>query len=281
MSSAGKTDSIELRFELSDDAETIQALLASWNPTGFLEDEQSWSCYFNEEDWTHNGNEIETMLTRFFPSSKYTFAMIQSRNWNEEWERSIEPVVISERFMIAPSWKSVVVPKDCFLLIIDPKMSFGTGFHATTRLMLRLMEEVDFKERRVLDVGTGTGVLAIAAVKLGAEAVLGIDIDEWSFDNAVENAVRNNVEEKVRIRQGTVDVVDGTFDIVLANITRNDNINLMSRYSDFLATQGRLLLSGFYASEVNQINQTASEQGFEFIRSVDEDEWAAMMFERI
>lgn len=281
MSSAGKTDSIELRFELSDDAGTIQALLASWNPTGFLEDEQSWSCYFNEEEWKSSGNEIESMLARLFPSSKYRFSTIQSRNWNEEWERSIEPVVISERFIIAPSWKSVVVPKDCFLLIIDPKMSFGTGFHATTRLMLRMMEEEDFKERLVLDVGTGTGVLAIASVKLGAEVALGIDIDEWSFDNAVENAVRNNVEEKVQIRQGTVDIVEGTFDVILANITRNDNINLMSRYFDLLASRGRLLLSGFYESEVNQITQAASERGFTFIRSTTEDEWAATMLERL
>ncbi len=152
--------------------------------TGFLEAVDGFHCYILKTLWNDALHQqlllvVKEGLPR--PAEISGIAEIENQNWNRQWEESIQPVEISPRIVITPSWHAVPHGGDRIVLVIDPKMSFGTGYHESTRLMLRMMERAITKDSFVLDVGTGTGILAIAAVKLGARSAVGIDIDEWSY----------------------------------------------------------------------------------------------------
>ena len=156
---------VRVRFPSTSSDSTLQGMLVPHDPLGFLEEDQWWDAYFEEDLWPAIESHFLARLEAEGYTAAYELETFEQRNWNQEWEDSIEPIRVSERFLIAPSWHTPVVEDGVTLLVIDPKMSFGTGYHATTRLMLRLMEGMLRDGDRVLDVGTGTGVLAIAAVR--------------------------------------------------------------------------------------------------------------------
>jgi ribosomal protein L11 methyltransferase len=268
-------DFIELRFRASSDDELVQATLASFEPLGFLEEAGGWSCYFASEAWTRIGADLRRALAARHPDAGFELLGIEKRNWNEEWERTIRPIAASERFLIAPSWHPVDDAGGRMVLVIDPKMSFGTGYHATTRLMLRLLEAAPCEGARVLDVGTGTGVLAIAAVALGAAFALGVDIDEWSRANAEENALRNGAAARTRFLHGGIELAQGSWDLELSNITKGDNLALLPRLLASLRPQGRLLLSGFTRADLPELRGACAAHGAAVTAELGEDEWAA------
>jgi ribosomal protein L11 methyltransferase len=271
---------IAVVFDTDDARDDVQAVLFTLEPLGFLDEDSTWTCYFDATAWRGGLRErFISLISAHFPAVTYAAQEFVKQNWNKEWEDSIVPIEVSDRFLIAPSWN---IPPDehKLVLVIDPKMSFGTGFHETTRLMLRLMERASIPGQRVLDVGTGTGVLAIAAVKLGAASAFGVDIDEWSYDNAMENAERNGVTEAVDFAHGSVEKAEGLFDVILSNITRNDNIALFPRLSSMTAAPGALIVSGFYREDVDAVTDAARALGFIAMETLAEHEWAAIRFDR-
>jgi len=268
---------IQLRFSRSDDDELIQAFISDFSSLGILDEEDSWSCYFSVHDWsTAVQRPFTDGLKNRFPFCSFETFVFEEENWNQTWENSITPLRVSERFIITPSWHQVDAHAGTEVLIIDPKMSFGTGFHATTRLMLRLLEKTIEGGERVLDVGTGTGVLAIAAVKLGAKYAEGVDTDEWSFENAMENCERNRVVEQITMMHGSIECAANMYDVVCSNITKNDNIALLPAFNQRLRSNGIAILSGFYSTELDDVLEFAARSEFEFIDSISEDEWIAI-----
>lgn len=201
---------------------------------------------------------------------------IDDQNWNATWEQSITPVAAGQ-FVVIPSWKTVPAEYgDRVPIVVDPKMSFGTGHHETTRLMLGLISQLDFDGRKVLDAGTGTGVLAIAASIMGASNVVGFDNDVWSYENAVENLARNSIQN-VSILPGSIEVVDdGPFDIILANIVRGVIESFLPDFRRLISDDGDLVLSGLLRDDLGETIDVAAANGFAIIERLDEGEWVGL-----
>ncbi len=217
------------------------------------------------------------VLRSISANAEVTFGEVADRNWNEEWERTIQPIEIGKRFAIRPSWREYRNDSGRIVLTIDPKMSFGTGYHETTRLMLILLERHTRQGTFVLDVGTGTGVLAIAAVKLGASSAVGSDTDEWSVGNARENVALNRAEGAVTIVQGTIPdgMVPGP-GLICANLTLNDLTGLLASFRATLAAGGLLLVSGLLTADEGPIGAALAGAGFEIVETLRENEWLAI-----
>ncbi len=250
---------------------------------GFWEDEVILRCYIPEEEWTLTVQEDFSARLHVLsdsihvPSPVILIRPVENRNWNEEWENTIQPVRITDRITISPSWHKVEPRADEVLLTIDPKMSFGTGYHESTRLMLKLLEQHIEGKTRVLDLGTGTGVLAIAAAKFGASEVVGIDNDDWSFDNARENVEMNHVQESVSIVLGELDdIIIENFEMILANIQRNILLQLMEGMCKRLSPGGILILSGLLSSDEETIINAIHDHGLRMIEQMQENEWIAL-----
>ncbi len=267
---------LRARFQSTPDDATVQGMLITHDPLGFLEEDQWWEVYFEAEHWPAVEQSFLHRLEAEGLSAAYELETFDQQNWNQEWEDSIQPIRVSDRFLITPSWHPVEPIEGVTTLIIDPKMSFGTGYHATTRLMLRLIQDNLREGDRVLDVGTGTGVLAIAAVLCGAREADGVDTDEWSYDNALENAQRNGVADRCHFRLGSVEHATGYYDLILSNITKFDNLQLLPAYHQRLAPRGRLVLSGFYGKDSTDLRMALENLGFRTQDVASEDEWCAM-----
>ncbi|RNC85287.1 MAG: 50S ribosomal protein L11 methyltransferase [Balneola sp.] len=205
--------------------------------------------------------------------------LIPPQNWNTTWEQSIKPLQIG-LFYVRPTWEVSNHDPSLTELLIDPKMAFGTGYHATTKLILEWVPEVISREDEVLDAGTGTGILGIAALKMGASSVFGFDIDEWSKENAEENIVLNQVSN-FEVKLGSLEVIPGgsTYDVILANINRNALIELIPQLITHLP-KGKLLLSGLLQEDEPTILNLESLKGFTHLETRQHMEWIAMLFER-
>lgn len=195
---------------------------------------------------------------------------IEPRNWNALWEASFEPIVVPP-FVIRPSW----APSDASALeiVIDPKMSFGTGHHESTRLALRALPGVVPPGANVLDAGTGTGVLAIAAARLGASAVTGVDIDPWSVENALENVAVNGVQQVVTIRPGSAETAQGPFDVVVANINRNVLLESLATFRNRMNPDARLVLAGLLKPDRAEMLRGLDANGLLPLSEASEGDW--------
>jgi ribosomal protein L11 methyltransferase len=263
--------------------EIIPAALSDYSFEGFVEDDLGIHCFIKKNDWH---NDIESIVKEISDQYNLSFVEyiktteIQHKNWNEEWEKSIQPINVSEHFIIAPSW-NMGNDNSKTVIIIDPKMTFGTGYHETTRLMIRLMENFIPIGTNVLDVGTGTGILAIAAKKMGADHVVGVDIDEWSLENGIENARKNGVEKDIEIRIGSMETVTETnFDIILANIIRNTILELLDNMLAKLANKGKIIFSGLLVTDQPIIESALHQRNFKIVSVIRENDWIAIAAER-
>jgi len=248
----------------------------------FWEDGSLLKAYLPEDRWTDETTAaFHVTLASFAASHDIPLPHVESKaispqNWNALWEESIQPIQASERIIIAPSWRKVSPSSDQIIVVIDPKMSFGTGHHETTRLMLRLLEPRIRPDSTVLDVGTGTGILAIAALKLGARSATGVDIDEWSFDNARENAIANGLAGQFTIVQGELaDVAPGQYSLVAANIQRSIIEPLLAKLKSRTTEGGRLLLSGLLDMERNRMLTAFKTHALTVEEELHEQEWIA------
>ncbi|MEI6900135.1 MAG: 50S ribosomal protein L11 methyltransferase [Bacteroidota bacterium] len=218
-------------------------------------------------------NEETSMLLNEY-SLDFEWNLIPEQNWNETWEKNYPPVLTSNRCYVRSPFHEPL-PEAEFDLVIEPKMSFGTAHHETTSLMIELIMGIDFSETRVLDMGCGTGVLAILAAKMGANEVIGVDIDEWSFLNAEENSLRNG-EERIKIMMGGIEVINKMeCDILFANINRNVLLDQIPVYGTILR-KGILLLSGFYESDLEVILACAASVGFNLDQTITKNQWMAV-----
>jgi ribosomal protein L11 methyltransferase len=203
---------------------------------------------------------------------------VREKNWNAAWERTVGIVEATDRIIIKPSWKRLrTKDRTKIVLHIDPKMSFGTGHHETTRLCLALLERHLRAGNSVLDVGTGTGILAIAARKLGARRVLAIDTDDWSVSNAQENVIKNGVAPQVTVRKSALNTIHAQrFDLVLANIDFPTISRSLTKLTSFLSRNGILILSGLLVSDLEQLLDLLKRQSAIPIELIAENEWAAL-----
>jgi ribosomal protein L11 methyltransferase len=207
---------------------------------------------------------------------KFKLEAISEKNWNEEWERNFQPVVIGDFCAVRAAFHEPIVQTK-HEIIITPKMSFGTGHHATTHLMLELMGEEIFTNLTVLDFGTGTGILSIMAEKLGASAVLAIDIDEWSIENAAENLHMNNCRNTTLEKRGNIPL-NASFNRILANINRNVILDSLPDMCKVLQVNGAILLSGLLQSDFEQINVEATSLGLQLQRKGEKSGWIALRY---
>lgn len=227
---------------------------------------------FNEEDlknvWLLNSDEVKIT---------YEFKEMPNINWNEEWEKNFQPINVADKVYIRADFHE---PSETMHeIVITPKMSFGTGHHPTTHLMIQQMLEMDFEGKTVLDMGCGTSVLAIFAKQKDAERVVAIDIDEWSVTNSIENAEKNGVE--LEISQGTAENLGAEkFDIILANINRNILISDIPTYVSVLNDGGQLLLSGLCFFDVDDILEVCTEQNLKLTNKQQREEWISLLLEK-
>ncbi len=222
---------------------------------------------FKSEEYTFNDFKYE-----------YTVEHIEQSNWNQEWEKNFEPVYVDQLLCIRAPFHPKVSGFQQEIVIM-PKMSFGTGHHQTTRLMCKAMFQHAFKNKRVLDMGCGTGILAILACKLGANDILGIDTDAWSAENSKENCSVNNCKS-IKILQGDVTALESEngFDHILANINKNILKRDVPLYTKKLNSNALLYLSGFFVTDQDELKQVCASAGLEFLSSSQEESWAMMVF---
>lgn len=263
--------------------EFIIAEIMDYGFDSFEEKDNQLICFIEQKLFTATVEEELGMYLQSLGNQVYIESqeVLEPRNWNEEWEQNIQ-AVDAGKFFIRPSWRADLKPADSAIVLeIDPKMAFGTGYHETTRLMLRKIGELDMSEKTVLDVGTGTGVLAIACLKIGAKDAFGFDIDEWSFENATENALMNGVTENFKVASGSFETVPPhtEYEVVLANLQRHIILSNDKALLSCTKKGGDLLLSGILAEEEKSITQhPLFTQNFTLSDVQKEGEWIMVHF---
>ncbi|MEX0889927.1 MAG: 50S ribosomal protein L11 methyltransferase [Balneolaceae bacterium] len=259
--------------------EQMIAELLDFGFTSFEQFDQSLHCFMSSESLSDKTlSRTRNLLQRYSLPDEIKIEQFEETNWNERWEQSIRPVRTGP-FLIYPSWFAVQPETDVIPIQIDPKMSFGTGFHATTRLMLRSLPGLmAANPTNVLDAGTGTGILAIAAAKLGAQSVTGFDIDPWSKRNAMENRKANRVEKQTTFLLGTIDQLSENtqFDLILVNINRNTILEMAHALVKRLHPEGSLLLSGLLHSDQSIILEVFEKEGLNLMGEKREKEWISL-----
>ena len=268
----------EVIFEISPIEPCRDILLAYLGELpydSFIEEEKGLKAYVLTKDF--NKAVLEDLCTSLDAQISFEVKDIQQQNWNAFWESDFEPVMVGDTCGIRANFHEPLGVEH--EIIITPKMSFGTGHHATTFAMMQQMLQMDFSGKRILDIGCGTAVLAILAEKLGAIETQGIDIDEWAYNNALEN-LQMNMCCNIQITIGGAEKLKGFFDGILANINRNVLLNDMPQYSAVLKTGGFILLSGFYSEDLKLIKQRALDCSLEYIQHRNKENWVVAQFEK-
>ncbi len=276
----------EVTFHISpfseDIADALIGELGSVRYDGFAYTEDGFKAYIGTPDFRE---EVINRLALFqlLPEEyriSWEKAEIADQDWNKEWEEHFTPIVVKNQILVRAGFHAPR-PEIPYEIIIEPKMSFGTGHHSTTALMLEMILDsaAEIKGKEVLDMGCGTGILSIMAAKAGAAHITGIDIDEWSFHNAMEN-IRNNGLENISIKIGDAGLLaeEKGFDFILANINRNILLEDMHHYIQHLTPGGYLIMSGFYTQDLPLIRQKAEGYGLRFQGEKTENNWVAASF---
>jgi ribosomal protein L11 methyltransferase len=256
------------------------AELGSEGYESFMDTDYGIKAYIREE---HFDPSFLKRLTIFssdeYGKTSYSTRLIKDTNWNEKWESEYQSISISD-FCYIRSPFHPPGEKYQYEIIIEPKMSFGTGHHETTFLMLSRMKDLNFRDKAVLDLGCGTGILSILASMLGAAEITAIDTDEWAYKNSIENLQLNKIKN-CRVIQGSIEAVAGKqYSIILANITRNINLEYMNEYKKLAKPGTYLLLSGFYRDDLEIIKNEAGLKGFSYIDYLEKKNWVSVLFIR-
>ena len=270
---------IEYIFKINPPQPASEILIAELglvNFESFVETETGVKAYIQKKDWYPTILEDVFILTSETFTITNTFKEIEQVNWNLEWEKNFSPIKINETCVIrAPFHKPFGVKYE---LIIEPKMSFGTGHHETTHMMIEFILEGNFEGRRVLDMGCGTAVLAILAEKRGAISVEAIDIDNWCYLNSIENIERNNCKN-INVFEGDAALLTNKkYDTIIANINRNILLNDMAKYVSCLSKEGELFLSGFLKEDFQIITECCNKFDLTFVESKEHNKWISAKY---
>jgi ribosomal protein L11 methyltransferase len=261
--------SIQISIEANEEQQEILiSELSDYGVEGFEQTPNSLIAYFPEQNF--NSYDINELLKNFVSH----ITTIKEQNWNAVWENNFQPVEVSDFCRVRADFHE---PKPGFEheIIITPKMSFGTGHHATTFMMIEQMKHLDFKEKRVFDFGTGTGILAILAEQLGASTIHAIDVDKWSIENAEENILKNHCS-RIKLLLSS-DFPNEDFDIILANINKNVILQYLSGIKDVL-TAGYVLLSGLLVEDQSEIVEACRHENLELVKRAEKGQWISLLF---
>ena len=242
----------------------------------FVEKENGLLAYIPLENWSDDSFEELFILQNPEFEVNWTTKTIEQQNWNAEWEKNFHPIQINGECLVrAPFHPKTNAPYE---IIIEPKMSFGTGHHETTHMMLQLLFGEDIKGKRVLDMGCGTGVLAILTEMRGALDIDAIDIDTWCVENTLENVQRNQCS-KIKVKLGDASILEGEiYDVIIANINRNILLEDIPTYVSCLKRTGVLLLSGFYLNDLDKISSKCEEHNLQFEKKLEKNKWVAAKY---
>ena len=270
---------IQYEFFTKDESKRdfIISLLPEVGFDGFEELNESVKAFVSNSAWDHSAV-LDILKQNNLGDIEMHYTTIEPQNWNEEWEKSFSPLLIAGRVSIRAPFHEPQPAE--YELVIEPKMSFGTGHHPTTALMIQQILAMDMNGKQVVDFGSGTGVLAILAEKLGAASITAIDNEEWAVENSRENLVRNDVT-KVQVLFGdSMDMLQDTFDIMLANINRNVILKNLSSWLNFIKPDGVLIVSGILVTDTKDVSDAAIQSGFTVEKVLTEDGWVSILFKK-
>lgn len=271
---------IGYEFKVSPLQPAVEILIAELGYAGFesfVENETGVTAYIQKEEWRDDIlNNIHVLESDEFEIT-YTFSEIEQTNWNAEWEKNFNPIVVDDICAVrAPFHEKFNTAYD---IVIEPKMSFGTGHHETTHMMIQHILKNDFEGKSVLDMGCGTGVLAILAEKRGATNLEAIDIDNWCYLNSLENVERNNCAS-IAVFEGDASLLNNkSYDIIIANINRNILLQDMKTYTSCLNKGGTLFLSGFYNNDIPTIDTEVSKYELKLQEKLERNNWVALKYQ--
>jgi len=261
-------------------ADILLAQLSELGFHGFQDTPEGLKAYIPEADF--NFEEVRNLpIYHIYPNIIELYhQVIEEKNWNEEWEKSFKPVKIGNEILVrAPFHSEDQAFK--YEIIVEPKMSFGTGHHSTTWLMLKTMLELNLSGKKVLDMGCGTGILSILASKMGAGEIWAVDTNEWAYHNTQENAKVNNIHNITIIQGSAQDIEPYQFDVILANINLNVLLEDLPVYSGCLIKNGELILSGIYQGDMKKIKEKSNHSGLSFVTHKEKNLWVAMKLKKI
>ena len=271
----------KIKVGSSTESDIVTAILGDLGFESFI-DENGFLLAYIQQDISANDetffNEVIRNLNLLEFETQASYKIIEQQNWNETWEKSFEPILLENKCLIRAPFHSE--NNSILNIVIEPKMSFGTGHHQTTFLMLQTLFDIDLKNKKVLDMGCGTAVLAILAEKLGASIITAIDIEEWAFENSLENIKLNNCNQIKVLLGGSEKIGDSKFDVVIANINKNVLLKDMLSFANALNINGTLLLSGFFETDASDLIKAASPLQLYHIETKTKDEWAMIMFQK-
>ena len=274
---------IELNISVADleQSEIMMALLSDFPFESFSEEEGALKAYSQLSEWEQSCCDVEQMLSQ--EGVTFSVADVQTQNWNAEWESSFEAVDIAgERPIRIRAEHHAASEEGVIDVVIAPRMSFGTGHHTTTALMSATIATSVVEGKVGLDMGCGTGVLAIVALKCGAERMIAVDIDDWACDSCRDSIALSGVAERVDVRCGSIDVVAGEkVDFILANINRNILQMMMAEFAQVLNPKGWIAMSGFLQEDAAAVAQAAREQGLEMVSEQEQDGWVVMVCKKL
>ncbi len=260
--------------------EIVIAELGEIGFESFIENETGLLAYIQKPEYTQEViNKLSTLNFGDTISFNFESKLIEDQNWNTEWEKNFQPLYVGDTCYVRATFH----PSDYnvkYEIVIEPKMSFGTGHHSTTALMMQAMIELAMDGKTVLDMGSGTGILAILASKMGASKIKAIDIEDWAYKNALENVDMNGANN-IEVLLGDIEQVGGDkYDVILANINRNVLLEQMPVYQEALNEGGVLLMSGFLNEDREIIKRAAADNGLVFVSDDTNKNWVAARFEK-
>ena len=260
-------------------AEILMAELAEVGFDSFEDTPTGIKAYIPKDSWNEQILQDIYLLSNPEFTISYQITEIEQVNWNEEWEKNFSPIVVEDLCTVRANFHPV--PNTRYDIVITPKMSFGTGHHETTYMMLQQLLPLSLEGAKVLDMGCGTGILAIMAALRGAHDITAIDIDPWCVENATENVQQNNCSF-ITIKEGDVSLIAGEqYNLILANINRNILLSDIPAYTQALFPEGLLLVSGFYEEDLPAIKEKCQEVGLTYLSHIERNRWVSAKFQRL
>jgi ribosomal protein L11 methyltransferase len=272
---------LEVKFSYDPqkvDGEILLAEISDLPFESFVEEESELTAYVLKEDFKEAA--LKRLPFLIENSVEYSVREIEDINWNEEWEKNFDPVIVEDRCAIKATFHNLSEGYE-YTILVDPKMSFGTGHHPTTYLIVKALLDVDLTNKKVLDMGAGTGILAIMAHLKGARNLIAIDNNPWAFENAGENISLNHMDGDIEVRIGGAEAIgNDKFDVILANINRNVIVSDLPDYVEAMNDGGQIYISGVMSLDAGEVHKKAESLGLKLVKEDHRDQWSMLIFSK-